>query len=298
MDQTNILEGMKQYMWLLTAFLSALTFGLAGFMMKVSSMKQGSMLYLLWGLYFSGTLGFMWWMYYTDTVMLRLPILISGIVIGIGSAFGNLLFMKALEQGPASLTSPIVNSNIVFTLLMSILFFNETLSLPEVIGVTLLILAVMMLPIDPNESLRIQNKKWYGLVTVATVLFFLRNGGLKITEEMDLPNSPVLFFSYLLGLLWFSIEIFRKGETSFSSQETKVGLAWGIGSGFFSFAGLQLYAHSLAEGPASIVAPVFSINSLVVAILSILIYRERLSLFQTICLLLLFTSFIFIRSAI
>jgi len=282
-------------MWFLTAVLSAFTFGLAGFMMKVSSAKNGSVLYLLWGLYFSGTLGFLWWMYMTDTVTLTWPIVLSGIVIGIGSAFGNLLFMKALDCGPASLTSPLVNSNIVFTLMMSLLVFNETLSTSEIMGVVLLLLAVMMLPVDPNEELRIRNIKWYGLVVIATILFFLRNGGLKITDEMNLPNTPVLLIGYLLGLFWFSIDIMRKRLFSFRSVKIKIGLYWGIISGVFSFAGMQLYAQALMEGPASIVAPIFAASSLIVALLSILIYRERLSAIQSICLLLLFSGLILIR---
>lgn len=282
-------------MWFLTAVLSAFTFGLAGFMMKVSSMKKGSTLYLLWGLYFSGTLGFLWWMFYTETVLFTLPILFAGIIIGFGSAIGNLLFMRALDYGPASLTSPLVNSNIVFTLIMSLLFFDETLSIPEMIGVSLLILAVTILPIDPNESLRIKSMLWYRLVFVSTILFFLRNGGLKITEEINLPNTPILFISYVFGLIWFTIDILRKKETNFFSKETTVGLGWGMGSGIFSFAGLQLYALSLVKGPASIVAPIFSTNSLFVAILSILIYRERLSFIQCFCLCLLFAGFVMIR---
>jgi len=140
--------------------------------------------------------------------------------------------------------------------------------------------------------------KWYGWVILATILFFLRNGGLKITEEMNLPNTPILFISYLFGLLCFSMGIIQNRFASFRSSNTKVGLYWGLLSGIFSFAGLQLYAHSLIEGPASIVAPIFSTNSLIVAILSILIYQERLSGIQTVCLILLFSGLISIRITI
>lgn len=282
-------------MWFILALLSSISFGLAGFMMKVSSAKKGSTDHLLWGLYLSGTLGFLWWMFQTNVVTFSWPIWIAGIVIGFGSAIGNLLFMKALDYGPASLTSPLVNSNIVLTILLSILLYGERLSLSEAIGVTLLIGAVVLLPIDPDEDLRIRNLRWYVLVLTATLLFFLRNGGLKITEEMKLPNATILFISYLFGLVWFSVALLRKKAPQATQSQMKTGLSWGLASGIFSFGGMQIYAIALEDGPASIVAPIFATNSLIVALLSILIYRERLSLVQTISLGLLFIGLVAIR---
>ncbi|TCS97039.1 DMT family transporter [Hazenella coriacea] len=281
-------------MWFIFALLSSVSFGLAGFMMKVSSAKRGSTDHLLWGLYLSGTLCFLWWIFQTNVVTFSLPIWIAGIVIGFGSAIGNLLFMKALDYGPASLTSPLVNSNIVLTIGLSILLYGERLSISETLGVALLVGAVVLLPIDPNEDLRIRNIRWYVLVLTATLLFFLRNGGLKITEEMKLPNATILFISYLFGLVWFTFAILRKKEARTRSQ-VKTGLGWGLASGIFSFGGMQIYAIALEEGPASIVAPIFATNSLIVALLSILIYRERLSFVQTISLILLFIGLVSIR---
>lgn len=282
-------------MWFILALFSSVTFGLAGFMMKVSSARRGSTDHLLWGLYFSGTLGFLWWMFQTGVAWLNPAIIIAGIIIGFGSAAGNLLFMKALEYGPASLTSPLVNINIVLTITMSMLLYGERLSVFEMVGVILLVIAVSLLPIDPNESLRIRNMRWYVLVLTATLLFFLRNGGLKITEEMKLPGATILFVSYVFGLIWFTVEILRKKGVTTSKESVRIGLGWGLGAGIFSFAGMQFYAVALEVGPASIVAPIFATNSLVVAILSILIYRERLSWMQTICLVLLFAGLIAIR---
>ncbi|MBA4544467.1 MULTISPECIES: EamA family transporter [Thermoactinomyces] len=281
-------------MWFILALISSVTFGLAGFMMKASSAQRGSTNHLLWGLYCTGTLGFLWWMVYTGAVSFSLKTILAGIVIGWGSAWGNLLFMKALETGPASLTSPLVNVNIVLTVAMSLLLYGEELSLYESAGVLLLIAAVSILPIDPNESLRIRNIRWYALVLMATVLFFLRNGGLKITEEWHLPNAAVLFVSYAFGLVWFTAEIFRK-RSALDKPAVRTGLRWGLMSGIFSFAGMQVYAIALESGPASIVAPIFATNSLVVALLSILVFRERLSTVQILTLILLFVGLILIR---
>src|SRR5690606_9792965 len=122
-------------MWLLWAILSAATFGMSGFWMKVSSVRRGSTLHTLLGLYLTGTLGFLWWALRTGSLRADLPLLIAGFVIGLGSAAGNLLFMKALDQGPASLTSPLVNTNILLIIIFSVAVYGERLSVTEVIGV-------------------------------------------------------------------------------------------------------------------------------------------------------------------
>lgn len=290
-------------MWFLWGILSAVTFGLAGFLMKVSSARRGSTLHTLLGLYLTGTLGFLWWALRTGSLRADLPLLIAGFVIGLGSAAGNLLFMKALDQGPASLTSPLVNTNILLIIIFSVAVYGERLSVTEVIGVIFLILAVSLIPFDPDEELKIRNPAWYSLVIAATLLFALRNGGLKITEEMMMSGTLVLFYGYLLGLIWFLAESLLRRRSAPRTEDAPVhdrgavmtGLWWGALAGIFSFAGMQLYAVALSEGPASIVAPIFATNSLVVAVFSILFYRERLSRLQTLSLLLLFAGLILVR---
>ncbi|MCR8842680.1 DMT family transporter [Paenibacillus sp. SC116] len=282
-------------MWYTLALLSSLTFGLGGFMMKVSSSKRGSTAHLLWGLYLSGTICFFTWVLLTDSWLLNMEVILAGLIIGFGTAIGNLLFMFALEHGPASLTSPVVNSNVIFTIGLSMVWYGEELAFFEWLGVSMLVFAVLLLPIDPNEKLRIRSLTWYLLVIAAMFLFFLRNGGLKVTEELHLPNAMILFISYFFALIWFSIEIIRRKNKDVACERRKIGIRWGLGSGIFSFLGMQIYAIAVANGPASIVAPIFSTNSLVVALLSIWIYKERLSKLQAISLIVLFVGLVFTR---
>jgi len=283
--------------WFAIAALSSLTFGLAGFFMKVSAARRGSVAHLLLGLYLTGTLGFFLWMWSEETFRTDVPTLVGGLLLGLGSALGNVLFMKALDHGPASLTTPFVNTNILLIILFSVIVYGERLSWFESAGVTLLVLAILLIPIDRNEKLAIRNPRWYALVLTATLLFSFRNGGLKVTQEMHIPGTPVLFYGYVLGLIWFVVEVIRqsRSENTESRKAARTGLFWGLLSGIFSFLGMQLYSVALIDGPASIVAPMFATNSLIVAILSILIFRERLSLLQTCSLVFLFVGLILIR---
>src|SRR4051794_36578269 len=111
--------------WFVIAALSSLTFGLAGFFMKVSAARRGSVAHLLLGLYLTGTLGFLLWMWREGTFRTDVPTLVGGLLLGLGSTLGNLLFMKALDQGPASLTTPFVNTNILLIILFSVIVYGE-----------------------------------------------------------------------------------------------------------------------------------------------------------------------------
>ncbi|MGM0881914.1 MAG: EamA family transporter [Bacillota bacterium] len=265
-------------MWLIIAISSAILFGLAGWWMKVSQMRGGSTRVLLFGLYASGTLGFGVHSALEGTLtMLADPnVWIAGVIIGAGSAWGNALFMKALHYGPASLTSPLTNMNIILVIALATWWYKEPLSASEAVGITLLLLAVIFIAHKRKEPLTITEKRWFVLVGLAIILFALRNGGLKVTDELGLPSAPILFIAYALSLFWFLLPV--KYEEKRSSKLT--GLWFGLIAGLFSYGGLQLYAVALSTGQANLAAPIFATNSLVVAIGAIALYKEKLTFMQ------------------
>lgn len=292
-------------MWFAAAIGSALLFGLAGWWMKVSQMQRGSSVFLLLGLYISGTIGFgihAWAEGSLPGSLADWRVWLWGILIGAGSAWGNALFMKALECGPASLTSPLTNMNIVLVIALGTFVYGEPFQGAEMIGVALLVTAVVFISIRGKEQLTIKHAGWYGLVAASIVLFAVRNGGLKITDDLGLSGASVLFLSYALSILWFAAAASRerKGNRLFIEGGTArraeaVGLRWGLVAGLFSYGGLQLYAVALQTGQANIVGPIFAANSLVVALGSILLYRERLTRLQWIAFLLTIAGLILIR---
>ncbi|QGG58857.1 EamA family transporter [Paenibacillus sp. B01] len=301
--------------WLLTAIGSALVFGLAGWWMKVSQMKEGGRTALLLGLYATGTAGFAaqclmdgGWSALGDG-----RLWLAGGIVGAGSAWGNAVFMKALEHGPASITSPLTNLNIVLVVALSVGLYGETLGLAEAAGIALLLASAVLIAIRPAEKLRLSSRLWYIYTGAAVLLFTFRNGGLKVTGEAGLPSSAVLFSGYLLSLAWFAAAAWRErprrpaAETvgasplsapkkpSAAASPFGIGLRFGLLAGLFSYGGLQLYAWALETGPANLAAPIFATNSLVVAAGSILLYRERLTRLQWLAFACLMAGLIVIR---
>ncbi|NOU89873.1 EamA family transporter [Paenibacillus sp. LMG 31460] len=294
-------------MWFIAAVGSAVLFGLTGFFMKVSQMRQGSTPHLLLGLYLTGTLGFAVNSLWEGSLFLDdWRVWLAGIIIGVGSGWGNVVFMKALDNGPASLTAPLMNLNILLVILMSVTIYGERLHSTEASGIVLLIASAVLVSIKLKEPLTIKEKKWFALVALGGLLFFFRNGGLKVTAELELANTPILFISYLLSAFWFAIAAVSHTKkqqkpvqqgliTTYDALPSRTGLLWGLLSGCFSYGGLQLYSVALQMGPGSIVAPIFSTYGLVVVVGSVLVYKERLTLLQTIALFLLFAGLILVK---
>lgn len=294
-------------MWFIAAVGSAVLFGLTGFFMKVSQMRQGSTPYLLLGLYLTGTLGFAVNSLWEGSLFLDdWRFWLAGIIIGVGSGWGNVVFMKALDNGPASLTAPLMNLNILLVILMSVTIYGERIHSTEAGGIVLLIASAVLVSIKLKEPLTIKEKKWFALVALGGLLFFFRNGGLKVTAELELANTPILLISYLLSAIWFAIAAashtkkqqkpIQQGRIiTYDASPSRTGLLWGLLSGCFSYGGLQLYSVALQMGPGSIVAPIFSTYGLVVVVGSVLVYKERLTLLQTIALFLLFAGLILVK---
>lgn len=287
-----------EYIWFPLVILSAVTFGIAGFILKFGTYRIYSVPYILLGLYISGALGFFLYGIGSNQLEFSAALLIAGSIVGIGSTAGNILFMKALRVGPISLTSPVVNMNIILIVIMSVYVYGESPGYSELFGVALIILCVSILPVDPNEKISISDRKWYGLVLFAVVLFFFRNGGLKITEELGMNNTMVLFYGYFLGVIWSWVLTRRAERTTLLHMKPnarRYGLICGLIAGIFSFAGMQLYALALSGGPASIVSPLFASNSLITGILAIAYLKERLSLIQFIAVVGILSGVVLLR---
>lgn len=283
-------------MWLLVSICSAVFFAIASFIITVGTKRNHSISQMLLGLYISGAIMFANYVLLKNGFSWNWSVLYWGLIIGIGSSFGNALFSYALKIGPISLTAPIVNSNVIIVIAMSVFYFGEIISLTQMIAIIFLLSACFILPFDPDEKKSIQNKSWY-LVILFTIFFmFLLNGGLKITQELQLNNTLVLFYSYIYSILFFLAYIkYTAARKTYSAIVwERSALLTGLFAGLFSFLGLQLYTIALATGPASIVVPIFSSRNVVVAMLCLWYFKESLSIFQKMSLGILLSGLILV----
>lgn len=286
--------------WFILALASAWVFGMAGLFMKASQANNGSSPHLLIGLYTSASILFVLHATLTHQwIGLDWTWIVAGIIVGSGSAWGNDLFMRALNHGPASLTSPLSNMNVVFVVIGSSIWYHEALSAWQTAAICCLIAAVFLLTYKPaNAASQIQSSpalpwKWFLLILACMLLFAIRNGGLKVTQELEFSNTAILAIAYLWSFSWFLPPVIRKNHDV--SVKIRLAWLWGLAAGVCSYGGMQLFVYALENGQANIVAPIFATNSLVIALGSIWFFRERLGKWQWIAFGLLLCGLVWIR---
>jgi uncharacterized membrane protein len=275
-------------MWLFLAFMSSLTFGIGTFIFKLGADRKYLSADILLGLYFSGALLLLIFNGSLNFSTFSLITLSAAIIIAVSSTLSNSLYLKVLQSGPASLSAPLINSSNFLVVIMAVLFFDETLSHYNIVGIVLFFVALAFLSFDPSERLSIKDKRWYGLIILTILCLSLREGGLKIGQEMELNTILILFYAYLCAFFFNGLLICRRGTLQSANWH---GIGVGVVVGLFSAGGLALFAYALELGPASIIAPIFAARSFVVVFLATLICKERLSACQIVAIVLLIVAF-------
>jgi bacterial/archaeal transporter family protein len=131
--------------WLLYSLLALVLWGLWGLFSKIAAINIPS-----WAIFFVeiwvylGMGGLIWW-------ILRTPVTwtatgaAAAVASGLTGGFALFFFLKALASGPATVVVPLTSLYPVITVLLSIIFLHEGLSLRHLTGIILATAAVWLL---------------------------------------------------------------------------------------------------------------------------------------------------------
>lgn len=107
-----------------------------------------------------------------------------GIVFGLVTALGTIMSMKALECGPLSYTCVITSCAMVIPAFSGLVLFGESVTLPQYIGVALIVLSCAC-AVDKDNSESGASVKWLLLCLGA----FLSSGIVGVLQKVH-QNSP------------------------------------------------------------------------------------------------------------
>lgn len=170
------------------------------------------------------------------------------IISGITTTLLWFSYFKALQLADISKVSPIDKTSIIITLILSIIFLNEQITIIKLISIIFIVIGTILMTYEKNS--KSQDKKWliYAFLTalftsIATIVgkigldkinsdlaMFLRtiivfiiliiavtlNGNLKNIKYISKKNYIFLFLSAITtGLSWlFYFKALQKGETT------------------------------------------------------------------------------------
>jgi drug/metabolite transporter (DMT)-like permease len=218
---------------------------------------------------------------------------------GINSAsfvLGTITHIEALKNVPSGVVYPIIRLNLVVVVLFSILFLHDRVSLHQVLGILLAIGVIVILTRDTEEvkgSVRSVRKGLF-LVFVSLV-----SGSVaSISSKFAAVYSNKLGFmalSYFLGTV-FSAALIRRSGKERSGGSRKDAVRIGVLMGLINFAGFYTFLAALSVGPLSIIVSITGMHFVIAVLLSVIVYKEKLSRMRIISMALAIVSILFLRA--
>lgn len=215
--------------------------------------------------------------------------IIWGCISGLFSLLGNILLIEGMGKQSAGVCSTIYRLNLVPVVLLAWLLLGETITLIQLLGVILALIAII--GFFPNEK-RVQatNPEEIKILRVGffmvVIAAFLRAGmgiSYKYGFSVGASKDMVVFINslfWIVGGLLYSL--FR--EKQFAIPDKKM-LGYGLSSGILVAGIVFFMAAMLACGNASIVLPIAQMSFLATFVMGVLVLKEPISLRKIISLI-------------
>lgn len=209
-----------------------------------------------------------------------LAIILSPLASIVYSA-GYLFFFKGFEKGNVSIIAATMNLWAVFTMLFAFLFMGQRLSMPQTIGVFMILSGATLAAIDWNSIKKQGFQFSLGVREAVLGAFFFGvfwNISEIVSEEIGWLLSTVLTkLGITIFLLFFAF--FVKQEVGLANISTKTRSAIWL-MGIIEVSAVGLVNYGLTIGDAILITPIASALSIVTIALAVIILKDKLSKLQ------------------
>jgi len=188
---------------------------------------------------------------------------------------------KALATGPMALTSIIASFSLLIPLFFGILFWNESLTAFGMCGILLLLLSIVIIN---GKLVGDISYKWlfYAIVT------FLTNGICSVIQKYHQIQFPALYQTEFMVFALLCVSIALSSSFCFNREglsDFKIS-GFGIISGVLNCMANYIVLFLSATENASVLFPIISVaNIIVVWVIGIIFFKEKLTALQTIGLI-------------
>lgn len=266
-------------MWIIYALVSAIFSGLTSVLASYSSKlnKVDSILittirtFIILVLSFSATL-----IYKTFNEIYNLDIktIIFLILSGISTTLLWIFYFKALDTGDVSKVTPIDKTSIVITLILSMIFLHEKITIIKVISI-IFILVGTLLTVN-KKTTNEKDNKWI-LYSILTAIF---TSTTTIISKIGLNDIDSVLATFIRTVIVFIILMFIviiKKKYIYLKDISKKSLRYVIYSGITNTLSWLFYFASLKDGETSIVFTIEKLSIVVTILLSVIFLKEKLN---------------------
>ncbi|MBO5898239.1 MAG: hypothetical protein J6R04_04430, partial [Clostridia bacterium] len=212
-----------------------------------------------------------------------------GMAFGLSSMLFQLTYTRALSLGNVSVTVMLANLAMIFNVVLSVVVFDDPLSLARLIGI-LLTIAVFIINTDFKTNSKAE-KSWFVLALLALVSSGIAGCTQKIFGEIGPVDETRAFVSssYLIGavatfLVYLILQARKQNKTY------KAGLPvflYALGVGGFLAIFQTAYQYSITQVPGTFLFPSYAGGCIIMSTLAgIVLFKDKLKPRQMISVLL------------
>ena len=267
----------------LLAFIAMLGFGLGNALSQVPVRKIGSLNTIFFRNAFSSVLLLGVLLVFPNQGVFSIEYALIALGISLIGIIPLYTFFKALEKGKVGIVTPIADSLVIFTVIFSVIFFKESLTLIQLAAILLIVTGIILVSVNlkdlkKSKALLLSSGISYALISCFLwgLVFFL----LKIPVNV---LGPILTsFIIELGIMIYS------GAIIAAKKNMKIPDWLTLKRIFFVAAaaavGTLFYNLGISNAGVSVVSAIAFSNPVVAAVYANIAYREKLSKTQWISL--------------
>lgn len=198
--------------------------------------------------------------------------ILLGCIIGLTGAGGQLILFQALRTGPAYLVFPFISLSPVVTIILSYFFLKERASKKGWMGITLALIAIILLSYQPQNDANSSGYMWIILSLIVFLAWGFQAYVMRFANQ-TMKAESIFFYMMVTGLLLIPFALIM---TDFSHE-----INWGFKGPYLAAIiqilnaiGALTIVYAFRYGKAIIVSPMTNaVAPIITIILSLLIYQ-------------------------
>jgi drug/metabolite transporter (DMT)-like permease len=185
--------------------------------------------------------------------------------------------IESLKYVPASIAYPMIRLNAVLVVLFSIIYFRDSLSPKQFMGIALAMTAIVILARELSEEKADRRNIIRGIILACLAL--LGGAIASISSKFAAIHTDKMAFmalSYIIST-FLSLGLRRRFHSEGSRGNCRDAFILGVVMGVINLAGYYCFLLALSTGPLSIIASIAGMHFVIAILLSALVYAERLT---------------------
>lgn len=235
------------------------------------------------------------WAFFKEPVGNLLTFTVLTLTNSLSFLTATMTFIEALKFISATTAYSVIRLNLVVVTVFSFAWFGDHPSLYQISGIVTALAAMLVFTKGINGHQSPLDHATRGIIYLVVSLCAAAVAAISSKfAAMYLGKLSFLTVVYAIGAI-VSLTVAKEPKAHDSKSVGHGALVIGIAMGILNFGGYYAFLAALSDGPLSLVASITGMHFVISVILSILIYREKLTTAHIVGFVLTIMSLILLR---